>query len=282
MDLRSLTMDELTGVINLYPWFGGARKELCVRMAKVGGSEWGKAQYSEAAMYVASRSLVSDIIRSAREEDYSDKDVERLINEYLRPSVAVVRPVAVVRQAHQPVEAPGVVRQAHQPVEAPAVVRQAHQPVEAPGVVRPAHQPVEAPGVVRQAHQPAEAQETDSLVAEPVEAAGNGIYSSPSNAGYTRSVRVAGGDFFSPEQYAAVRKDEDSVFSGFRSDRSDEPDDRSWEDPEFGFCTETLAAIYADQGYFTEAKKIYSRLILRYPEKSAYFASLIEKLQQEN
>ena len=231
MDLRSLTMDELTGVINLYPWFGGARKELCVRMAKVGGSEWGKAQYSDAAMYVASRSLVSDIIRSAREEDYSDKDVERLIKEYLRPSVA------------EPVEAPAVVRQV-------AVVRQAHQPAVD--------------------HQPAEA------------ASGQEIYSSSSNAGYTRSVRVAGGDFFSPEQYAAVRKDEDSVFSGFRSDRSDEPDDRSWEDPEFGFCTETLAAIYADQGYFTEAKKIYSRLILRYPEKSAYFASLIEKLQQEN
>ena len=36
-NLQSLTMDELTGVINLYPWFGGARKELCARMAKVGG-----------------------------------------------------------------------------------------------------------------------------------------------------------------------------------------------------------------------------------------------------
>ena len=31
-----------------------------------------------------------------------------------------------------------------------------------------------------------------------------------------------------------------------------------------------------------ESKKIYSRLILRYPEKSAYFASLIENLRQEN
>ena len=202
LNLASLTMDELTGVINLYPWYGGARKELCVRMAKVGGSEWGKAQYSDAAMYVASRTLISDIMRSVREEDYSDKDVENLIKEYIRPSVA--------------------------------------EPVEAP----------------------------------------EGIYSS-SPAGYTRSVRVAGGDFFSPEQYAAVRKDEDNVFANFRTERYDEPEGRRWEDPEFGFCTETLAAIYADQGYFAEAKKIYSRLILRYPEKSAYFASLIEKLQQE-
>lgn len=83
MSLRSLTMDQLTGVINLYPWFGAARKELCARMAKVGGSEWGKAQYSDAALYVASRSLISDIVRSTRMEDYSDKDVERLIKEYI-------------------------------------------------------------------------------------------------------------------------------------------------------------------------------------------------------
>ena len=228
LNLASLTMDELTGVINLYPWYGGARKELCVRMAKVGGSEWGKAQYSDAAMYVASRTLISDIMRSVREEDYSDKDVENLIKEYIRPSVA---------------------------------------------------EPVEAPGVVRQAHQPVAGQNTFQPVAEPVEAP-EGIYSS-SPAGYTRSVRVAGGDFFSPEQYAAVRKDEDNVFANFRTERYDEPEGRRWEDPEFGFCTETLAAIYADQGYFAEAKKIYSRLILRYPEKSAYFASLIEKLQQE-
>ena len=45
------------------------------------------------------------------------------------------------------------------------------------------------------------------------------------------------------------------------------------------FCTETLAEIYAEQGYPEEARRIYSKLILFYPEKSAYFASLIEKLK---
>ena len=71
------------------------------------------------------------------------------------------------------------------------------------------------------------------------------------------------------------------MFSGFVAERSDEAGDKNWEDPELGFCTETLAQIYSQQGYFVEAKKIYSRLILRYPEKSAYFASLIEKLETE-
>ena len=77
--IGSLTMEELAGVITLYPWFGAARRELCERMAKAGGSEWGKAQYADAAMYIASRTIVWDILRSSNETDYSDKDVEALL-----------------------------------------------------------------------------------------------------------------------------------------------------------------------------------------------------------
>ena len=203
-------MDELTGVITLYPWFGAARRELCERMSKIGGSEWGKKQYADAAMYIASRTIVSDIVRSTRQEDYSDKEVEALLKEFIAPSP--------------------------EPVEEPA-----------PTVAEPAETP--AP--------------------EHVE-------------GYHRTVRVLGGDFFSSDQYSQVRQEEDNYFSRFKAGKSDEKDERSWEDPELGFCTETLAWIYADQGYFTEAKKIYSRLILRYPEKSAYFASLIEKMDKKD
>ena len=75
--------------------------------------------------------------------------------------------------------------------------------------------------------------------------------------------------------------DEDNYFSKFKVARSEEGDIRGWEDPELGLCTETLAWIYAEQGYREEAKKIYSRLMLRYPEKITYFASLIEKLDEE-
>lgn len=38
--------------------------------------------------------------------------------------------------------------------------------------------------------------------------------------------------------------------------------------------------IYLDQGYYDQAKAIYSKLILAIPEKSAYFASLIEKIDK--
>ena len=79
-------MDELAGVIKTWPWFGAARMELCERMSKVGGSEWGKEQYADAAMYIASRTIISDLVRAARETDYSDKDVHDLLKKFISPS----------------------------------------------------------------------------------------------------------------------------------------------------------------------------------------------------
>ena len=99
---------------------------------------------------------------------------------------------------------------------------------------------------------------------------------------YRRTVVPVGGDFFSKEEYASVTRESDKVFSHFKAARSEADEEGKWKDPELGFCTETLGRIYAEQGYFDEAKKIYSRLMLRYPEKSAYFASLIRKLDTEN
>ena len=46
------------------------------------------------------------------------------------------------------------------------------------------------------------------------------------------------------------------------------------------FLTETLARIYAKQGNISKAIRAYQKLSLKFPEKSVYFAALIEELKR--
>ena len=46
-------------------------------------------------------------------------------------------------------------------------------------------------------------------------------------------------------------------------------------------ATETLARIYAEQGHHQRAIKIYQQLILKFPEKSRYFAAQIKNLENK-
>ena len=188
INLKSLTIDELAGVVNLYPWFGAARKEMCTRMSRVGGEGWGERDYAVNALYMGSRVFVSDIVRAGKAADYSDRDLENLLKAYTS------------------------------------------------------------------GESPAEADTPKPRT------------------------RVVGGDFFSQDEYDSVKRTDDNIFSSFASKAKGEETREKEGNALDGFCTETLAQIYIDQGYYEQAKSIYSKLLLRYPEKNAYFAALIQKL----
>ena len=191
IDLGSLTMDELAGVVHLYPWFASARKELCARMSRLGGEDWGVEQYAEEALYIGDRRRIAAMLRSGSPSDFSDKDLSTILQSYIAPT-------------------------------------------------------------------------------------------SPDEEGDApeREVHVVGGDYFSQAQYNGVRRTDDNIFTRFavkpRSDGGKGDGEAS--DIADRFATETLARIFAEQGCVEEARRIYSRLILDNPEKSAYFASLIDKL----
>ncbi len=189
IDIHSLTLEELSGVISLYPWYGGARMELCRRMSGMGALS--ESQLAEAGLHLGDRVILADLLQAGRTVDCSDKDVHRLM------------------QAFIPEE--------------------------------PALQPA-------------------------------------------RKVYVVGGDYFSQDQYADVRSDGDGIFSKFAAKAREEGyvDDPEPDAGSEDFCTETLAGIYLEQGYPQEAIDIYSRLSLRYPEKSVYFAALIEKIDKKD
>jgi len=186
IDLKSLTLEELTGVVNIYPWYGGARMELCSRMKKAGALS--DTLLSQTAMYVGSRRILYDMVHGTMRALAHDADA---------------------------------VRKPREEVEAPA--RKAPE----------------------------------------------------------RQIFVVGGDYFSQNQYNGVKRSDDNIFSSFaiqaHSEGYREPDSGSNEE----FCTETLAQIYLEQGYLAEAKNIYSKLSLRYPEKSAYFAALIDEINKK-
>ncbi|MGM9788108.1 MAG: hypothetical protein ACI3ZF_04290 [Candidatus Cryptobacteroides sp.] len=177
MNLSSLNLEELSGVVSIYPWFSCARLELCRRMAALGEEAWEVEKYAKQALYVPERSRVYEIMKNRKEK----------------------------KLALAPVKAP-------------------------------------------------------------------------------KQVYVIGGDYFSAEQYAQAKKAEDNIFSAFINNALEqgeisgkiEEEASSTED----FCTEELAKVYLDQGYTDKAKQIYSKLSLLIPEKSVYFADLIEKIDK--
>ena len=163
-------------------------------MSRMGGDGWGERQFADAAMYVGARERMADMMRSSRNENWADADVEKLLKSYI-------------------------------------------------------------------------------VEKEEVEDTASG----------KRKVYAGVGDYFSQDDYDQVRRADDNVFSKYAAKaRQGRTSVEETPDMEFDMYTETLAGIYLEQGYPEQAKRIYSKLILAYPEKNAYFAALIQKIDELN
>ena len=100
---------------------------------------------------------------------------------------------------------------------------------------------------------------------------------------------VVGGDYFSKADFDELSQEEKApeIKFGAPADNEERVADEVSADAEvdfesMDFITETLAAIYADQGYYDKAIDAYAKLILLYPEKSTYFASLVNEIKSKN
>ena len=89
--------------------------------------------------------------------------------------------------------------------------------------------------------------------------------------GQHRQIYVVGGDYFMPEELKNVQNKDISSL-GTAHAASDAEDSSEFTDE--AYYTETLARIYAEQELYDRANEVYEKLILLYPEKSAYFAAL--------
>ena len=96
---------------------------------------------------------------------------------------------------------------------------------------------------------------------------------------------VVGGDYFGQEDFERLQQEGFSVTTpvfGARAGSVDyAPAEAVEVDAEGKMVSETLAAIYAEQELYDRAIAIYEKLILLNPEKSTYFAALIEKVKEK-
>ena len=101
-------------------------------------------------------------------------------------------------------------------------------------------------------------------------------------------VVVVGGDYFSKDDFAQLDEGERvaEIKLGAPADNLEHETAGTESDlldfDSLDFVTETLAKIYADQGYYDKAIEVYAKLILLYPEKSTYFATLVNEIKSKN
>jgi hypothetical protein len=108
---------------------------------------------------------------------------------------------------------------------------------------------------------------------------------------------LAGGDYFTKKDFEMIELDLTQPLDHFIAEKptllrsaiigkgtkpvviNDTESAESLDDE--AFYTETLASIYIEQGFYKRALDVYAKLILLFPEKSSYFATLVKEIKNK-
>ncbi|OFX81300.1 MAG: hypothetical protein A2X20_10420 [Bacteroidetes bacterium GWE2_40_15] len=108
---------------------------------------------------------------------------------------------------------------------------------------------------------------------------------------------LAGGDYFTKKDFEMIELDLSQPLDHFIAEKptllrsaiigkgtkpvviNDTESAESLDDE--AFYTETLASIYIEQGFYKRALDVYAKLILLFPEKSSYFATLVKEIKNK-
>ncbi|PKO98965.1 MAG: hypothetical protein CVU13_07510 [Bacteroidetes bacterium HGW-Bacteroidetes-8] len=225
------------------------------------------------------------------------------------PPVVIETP-AVVEEIHPAivVEAPAVVVDTPTVVaESPAVVEETRVPEEEdePVSEKPAEPKLErvAVKIEERAAKPANAptyREYELIQLDEEEDLGRDIVFEDNSFVITENKPkfvLAGGDYFTKKDFEMIELDLTQPLDHFIAEKptllrsaiigkgskpvviNDTESAESLDDE--AFYTETLASIYIEQGFYKRALDVYAKLILLFPEKSSYFATLVKDIKNK-
>jgi len=222
------------------------------------------------AVFLPSRQRLYDKVRQIVPADEQPQEEIKDV-----PAKEKVEEQVVEERVEEQIEEKVVEVKVEEPVEEKVVEERSEAPVE--------NQPVEVIDVEEERIEDVKAAAAEAIAEAKKERAGSPVVT-------TIKYIPVGGDYFSREDFEQLEREDGGLPSeaahlatgsfadnyGYYSVIG--PDGKvNFEDPEF--YTETLGQVYAQQGYYEQAIEVFSKLILLYPQKSAYFAALVKETE---
>src|SRR5574344_628777 len=253
-NIEQFTPEQLEGIITEFPWFSYAREILLLKLAAI-SREIFDTELRHSAVFVPSRQRLYDKVRQIIPADEKPKE-EPVETQTVEVQPAEVQPVETQHVEEQPAE-----------VQSDKI------------------QPVEVIDIEQEDRiEDVKAAAAEAIAEAKKERAGSPVVT-------TIKYIPVGGDYFSREDFEQLEREDGGLpseaahlatGSSVRDSNVSSvigPDGKvNFEDPEF--YTETLGQVYAQQGYYEQAIEVFSKLILLYPQKSAYFAALVKETER--